>query len=241
MANEVQAGMDGAAPRQPSVAQADALAAALTLLIRRIPHAGVTGLSREEAVNHLLVRRPSGPDPSFRLALITVATQALSTLKAGNLGAAAAIIERLRLGLDGGWGETASAALVGKVRRALARFDAAERIVDGQLGRLRAILRRSDDPEPRGIGEFGVDGLTGEAGAKLRTAISQLRACLPVADARLAAMTCRLAEEVAAHLSNSEKVRECDDNPFGVRVSIARTLGGAARQLHEVLREVERP
>jgi len=59
---------------------------------------------------------------------------------------------------------------------------------------------------------------------------------LPRIDARLAAAAGGLAEEMADHLVHDDKIRAFDSNPFGVRVSIAATLGGALKQLHAALR-----
>ncbi len=65
----------------------------------------------------------------------------------------------------------------------------------------------------------------------------ELRGSLPAIDPGVASNVARAAEQMAAFLSEDPKVRACDNNPFEVAVSINTTLGGAARQLHEVLRQ----
>lgn len=123
------------------------------------------------------------------------------------------------------------------IQKALALFEAAQRDVDGQIGRLQQKLAGSQDPELRRIGEFGLNAVTGNTRVRLQGTLMELRARLPEIDPKLASNAGRLAEQMATYLTQDVKVRACDRNPFDVRVSIATTLGGAARQLQQALEQ----
>jgi hypothetical protein len=126
---------------------------------------------------------------------------------------------------------------VPSIQRALGLFDAAQHEVDSQITRLQQKLAGSKDPELRRIAEFGMNALTGNTRVKLQAALMELRGRLPQIDPSMTANVSRLAEQMVAYLTKDPKIRACDRNPFDVRVSIAATLGGAAQQLHETLRQ----
>lgn len=157
-------------------------------------------------------------------------------IKTGNLNYAAGGIELLRHALDAaaaGSGNQPS----GRLEQVLAEFDAAQATVNEQIAELQRELRDSADPDLQRIGQFGLNALTGNTRVKLQAAIMELRGGLPTVDPAMARNVARLAEQMAAFLSEDTKVRACDNNPFEVSMSINATLGGAARQLHEVLRQ----
>lgn len=126
---------------------------------------------------------------------------------------------------------------VTSIQKALALFDAAQREVDGQIGRLQQKLAGSADPELHRIGEFGLNAVTGNTRVRLQGTLMELRARLPEVDPKLTSSASRLAAQMVAHLTQDVKVRACDRNPFGVRVSIAATLGGAAQRLQQALQQ----
>jgi hypothetical protein len=126
---------------------------------------------------------------------------------------------------------------VAAIQKALALFDAAQREVDSQIGRLQQKLAGSEDAELRRIAEFGLNAVTGNTRVRLQGTLMELRARLPEVDPKLASNAGRLAEQMVGHLTQDVKVRACDRNPFDVRVSIVATLGGAARQLQQALQQ----
>jgi hypothetical protein len=121
------------------------------------------------------------------------------------------------------------------LKQTLAAYIAAQAAVDQQIAQLQAKLRGSADPALQRIGEFGLNALTGNTRVKAQAAVMELRQSLPQIDPKAAANASRMVAEMADHLLSDAKVRACDNNPLGVRVAIASTLGAAARQLHLAL------
>jgi hypothetical protein len=138
----------------------------------------------------------------------------------------------VRVGPSGGGAADADPNLL---TQTLAAYIAAQTAVEQQITALQAKLRDSADPALRRIGEFGLNALTGNTRAKAQAALMELRRSLPRVDPKAAANASRMVGELAEHLLYDTKVRACDNNPFGVRVAIAATLGAAARQLHLAL------
>jgi hypothetical protein len=219
-----QSAQSAAPPAPPPTPEAKpdpaALAAALTTLILRIGEVA---------------------DPARKEALAKQAREANVNIKTGNLTYAATGIDQLRRALDDASASTSAAdgptVDAAAVRSVLAQFEVAQATVDGQIAQLQSKLRGSEDPDLQRIGEFGLNALTGNTRAKLQAAIMELRGSLPAIDPKIAANAGRMAEQMATYLAEDAKIRACDANPFDVSVSIAATLGGAARQLHEVLRK----
>ena len=188
------------------------------------------------ALSELARRIATVIDPARKEALTKRAREVQVNIKTGNLNYAAGGIESLRHALDAaaaGSGNQPS----GRLEQVLAEFDAAQATVNEQIAELQRELRDSADPDLQRIGQFGLNALTGNTRVKLQAAIMELRGGLPTVDPAMARNVARLAEQMAAFLSEDTKVRACDNNPFEVSMSINATLGGAARQLHEVLRQ----
>jgi hypothetical protein len=100
-------------------------------------------------------------------------------------------------------------------------------MVDGQIAALQKALLASDDEELQEIGQYGVNGITGNFKVKLMAALMGVEAGRDADRAKLAA----LVPQFRAHLDSSERIAACDDNPFGVTVSIRATLGPALDRL----------
>ncbi|MFY9459909.1 MAG: hypothetical protein WAP57_09180, partial [Aquabacterium commune] len=107
-----------------------------------------------------------------------------------------------------------------------------------QMGKLRTALLKDPDPDLQQIAEFGLSAVTDghrvpmmaavmsidgamQNEAKLRAAIGQARA---------------QAKRFSAHLQSSPTVAACDENPFGVEVSLRDTLGGALAGIEDFFR-----
>jgi hypothetical protein len=95
--------------------------------------------------------------------------------------------------------------------------------VDQQIAVLQATLRESDDPELQEIAEFGLNGVTGNFRVPLMAALRGAQA----GEVRARAQLPRIAAAFREHIDSDERIAACDDNPFGVRVSIGATLGPA--------------
>lgn len=99
-----------------------------------------------------------------------------------------------------------------------------------QLDGLRKALMASGDPELKQIAEFGLGALT--AGHRTRLQASLMEARGTSGDKRAAALA-KVATNASAFLDHLEDQRfdAVDQNPFGVKVTVRKTLGGALRTL----------
>jgi len=114
----------------------------------------------------------------------------------------------------------------------------ASEAVDEQIAALQQVLKGSDDPELVEIGNFGINALTGNHRVRLMAAVLELERSQDSAVRALAQKTLPLAGNLDGHLAEDERVAVCDDNPFGVQVSIRQTLGAALKELTSALDEV---
>jgi hypothetical protein len=116
------------------------------------------------------------------------------------------------------------------IRAAIAAWRAASEAVDGQVGQLQSLLQRSDDPELREIGEYGMAALGGGNRTLLMAALMELDRA-PEPTPALLKRAGGIAAKFREHLASDEKVRGFDENPFGLHVSIRATLAPALSRL----------
>jgi hypothetical protein len=112
------------------------------------------------------------------------------------------------------------------LQSAIAQFRAASAAVDAQITALQHALTASDDEELREIGDYGLNAVTGNFRVPLMAALLDIE--------RGADPGQKLASAIEAfrdHLETDDQVEACDDNPFGVAVSIRATLIPALDQL----------
>lgn len=112
----------------------------------------------------------------------------------------------------------------------------ASEAVDGQITELQALLRRSGDPELAAIAEYGLNAITGGFKVKLLAALRDVAAAGTQATPQQIARARQAAASFRAHLDREPRVQACDDNPFGIRMSIRGTLGPALGRLDAALR-----
>jgi hypothetical protein len=115
-------------------------------------------------------------------------------------------------------------------------WQAALASVDGQIKHLQSILKSSDDTELREIAEFGLNGVTGNFKVRMMAVLHDIEGAHGdklAADARRAA---QIAAGFLKHIDTAMTVKACDENPFGVQVSIRKTLGGALAHLKDALK-----
>lgn len=108
--------------------------------------------------------------------------------------------------------------------------------IDGQIAKLQSTLKGSDDEELQEIGKFGLSGVTGNFKTPLMTVINEIDAAQGdalVAHARKAA---EISGNFLNYVTSSPKVVACDENPFGVQVTIRKTLGDALSQFNDALK-----
>ena len=106
---------------------------------------------------------------------------------------------------------------------------------DQQIAALQAALRSSDDEVLEEIAEFGLNGLTGNFKTPLMAALMDIERGDPAVIAKTGPKLLTIVQQFRAHLDGSEKIDVCDDNPFGVAVSLRATLGGALAQMEQAL------
>jgi hypothetical protein len=147
-------------------------------------------------------------------------------------------VERL-LGKSGG--DRAPSPAVGdflpKWKAARQAWRVAGEAVDGQIEQLRQALLKTGDAELKEIAEYGINGVTGNFKVPLMAAMIELdgHAANP---GPAAAKVRTIAINFQKHLESEDTVAACDENPFGVHVSIRKTLGAALVELQTVLHAV---
>jgi len=114
-------------------------------------------------------------------------------------------------------------------------YEAASDLVNGQIAKLQSELRKSTDAELREISEFGLNGVTGNHRVPLRAVLMEIDYGGPTALKKSGPKALKIVQSFRAHLDQDEKVEACDENPFGVAVSIRSSLGGALAQMERAL------
>lgn len=117
-------------------------------------------------------------------------------------------------------------------------FNRASDEVDGQVTALQAALREDADPELDDIAELGLNAMTGSTRVPLQAALMDAGS----GDAaRLQKASPKLRSAIRAFrsaLKSDPRIAACDDNPFGVDVSIRDTYESALDQLEYAIDEV---
>ena len=120
----------------------------------------------------------------------------------------------------GGGGEAA-------LREAAARWRDASDAVDAQIAQLQQALRGSKDTELQEIGQYGMNAVTGNFRVPLMAALAGAQQGNAQDQSKLVGAIARF----RSHLESDERVEACDDNPFGVAVSLRGTLIPALDEL----------
>lgn len=111
--------------------------------------------------------------------------------------------------------------------------------IDGQLNQLASALKASNDTELKDIAEFGLNAVTGNFKVPLMAVMRDLDGATGEARGKAITKARTIVEGFADHISDEERVLACDENPFGVPVTIRKTLGGALAQMLTVLQTAE--
>lgn len=119
----------------------------------------------------------------------------------------------------------ASANGAGDWQAARQAWQAASDTVDGQITALQAALRQSGDETLREIAEYGLNGVTGNYKVPLMAAMAE----------QAGPKALEVIRAFRSHIEADERIEVCDDNPFGVAVTIRATLGTALAQMEAAL------
>jgi hypothetical protein len=106
------------------------------------------------------------------------------------------------------------------IAEASSAWRAAVETVDAQIAALQAALRQTDDDELHEIAEFGLNAVTGNHKVRLMAALIGAERGNEADRAKLAGII----GPFRAHLDSDDRVEACDENPFGVAMSVRATL-----------------
>jgi hypothetical protein len=242
-------------------ATAAASTAKATEAVDQIPKAPPPSLPDIAALRRLLgeqvPRIAAVTDPDRKAKLATIATLANAKLKANDAARAEAAITGLRSALDS-LAAAAATAPAGKTevhlgvtipsgtamnrseagarwRAARETWSQASATVDGQISSLQSVLRASGTQTLVEIADAGLNGVTGNHKVRLMAMLTELGDGTPDAMAKAGPKARKLLEEFAGHIASDPRVAACDNNPFGVTVSIRATIGPALQGLQAAL------
>lgn len=126
-------------------------------------------------------------------------------------------------------------------RAAYTRFQSAADTVSAQIENLRKAIadygNEFDDPELADLAaraDFGINGFTNNTFVRLRAALMSSIGNDPESLKKALPKAVETAQAVRDAMAASEQVDACDDNPFGVTVSILDTLVPAVSDLAAV-------
>ena len=97
-------------------------------------------------------------------------------------------------------------------------------------------MAKHDDKAIQEIAKLQLKGLTDDLKVQLLSATNDVEKASDDAARKKAATTAQEAiKKVAATINSDERIAVCDDNPFGVSVSIKKTLGPALVAMSKAL------
>jgi hypothetical protein len=125
----------------------------------------------------------------------------------------------------------AAAAPAADWRTAREGFRDATEAVDDQITVLAAAMRASGDEIMEAIADRGMNALTAGHKVKLMAAIMDVGSGDRAAMLKAGPKTIAMARQFQDHIESDERVAACEDNPFGVALTIRATLGPALATL----------
>ncbi|MCG7627755.1 hypothetical protein MHM88_08060 [Epibacterium sp. MM17-32] len=173
-----------------------------------------------------------------RAKMAKVLQLAVGKLKAGDMATAQKAADQLAAALDRNGAETARE--TGDTAAPGAPLDiwiAAKDTVDGQIGQLQSALRGIRHPAFDRIADLGLAGLSG--GTMNTTLMAALYDYRDAPASRQEDSRTALRAAVGtyrAFLHSDPVVAHCENNPFGVRLTLIETLGGALGRIESELK-----
>lgn len=120
-------------------------------------------------------------------------------------------------------------------KAACQKWELANHTVDQQIAALQTELKKSDMPALREIAEFGMNGLTGDNKVKVMASLIELGEGSAAAMRKSGPKALGAIGAFRAYLDADERVEVCDDNPFGIPVTIRKSLTGALAELQAAI------
>lgn len=125
----------------------------------------------------------------------------------------------------------------GKLAAAKKTWETASAAVDKQLSDLQGVMRKHADEQVREIAEFGLTGVDGGIRAQLKTVLAEVEGAGDAgARKKATAAAQKVIAELGKHVGKDERVKVCDDNPFGAKVQIKETINAALKELATALK-----
>ncbi len=157
------------------------------------------------------------------------------TVGAGSDAQAAWVLRVLgvRLPARGQPGQGDAGLVADRVRRI---WQAASDAADKQISALQAALRETGDEELHDIAEYGVAGVTGNYRTPMMTGITMVGLGGGAGLRKAAPKLLATIDAFQAHLDGDDGVRACDENPFGVKVTLRASLREALVEIAAELR-----
>lgn len=112
----------------------------------------------------------------------------------------------------------------------------AEEAVGAQISDLQSAFRGSGVEVLQDIANTGLPALTGNTRTRALAAIFEIDKIKSNPTEKTLQRAEKRLSDLRAQLSSNPQVKACDENPFGIRVSISATLGGALDELRRTLR-----
>jgi hypothetical protein len=110
-------------------------------------------------------------------------------------------------------------------------WTAAMDTADSQITGLQQALLATDDGDLHDIAEYGLSAVTGDFRVPMMAALAEADPASKPSLAKLAKTVAQLSN----HLATDDRVMVCDENSFGVAVSLRATLGAALGELQRSL------
>lgn len=174
-------------------------------------------------------------DPGAKAAVLAAAQQVQKTVS-GDVAEAQRALDALKE-LLGGTGEAAPTGNFDSLWPAAKQaWQDASDTVDGQITKLQSALKKTKDDELHEIAEFGLNGVTGDFKVPLMAAIRDIDSAAPDARSKAVSKAQGIVAGFSKHIATDARVGVCDENPFGVTLTIRKSIGGALKQLETALR-----
>jgi hypothetical protein len=113
----------------------------------------------------------------------------------------------------------------------------AEETVAQQIKALQGKFRESGVPELAEIANIGLPALTGNTRTKVMASVFDVDRVKTASSAKVLAKAEKNLAAMSQHLRADPRIEACDTNHFGIKMSIAATLGGAIEALRKALRD----
>jgi hypothetical protein len=119
---------------------------------------------------------------------------------------------------------------------ALAIWRGAKEGCDKGIAALQQALRGHDDADLARIAEMGLNGVTDSVQVGLMTALFTFQSAAGEARTKAAQVLVQRAAECRSAIDNNPVIALCENNPFGIAVSIRAPLGAALSELEDLAR-----